>query len=256
MDELSADREFEPNSIPFVVFGTIILFVSWLFFNGGSTLSMFSTRNSGISKIMMVTIVSGTTGGAIATFLKPVVLKEQNKHNKYDVGATTNGILAGLVAITGVCDRIEPWGALIVGIISAFVYCFSCRLLKAINIDDPIEASPVHGFTGFWGLIAVGIFDNQYGLLSGTEGCWSYLLMQLVGAFVIATWTLVMSGAYFLVMRRAGLLRVPLIEEVLGLDIAEHGVHTPKFKDALNESFQRRQSFQKNETPRTNMDGV
>lgn len=160
VDELSTDREFEQNSVPFVVFGTIILFVSWLFFNGGSTLSMFNKRNSGISKIMMVTIVSGTTGGALSTFLKPVIMGERNKHNKYDVGATTNGILAGLVAVTGVCDRVEPWGAFIIGLISAFVYCSSCRLLRVLNIDDPIEASPVHGFTGFWGLIAVGIFDN------------------------------------------------------------------------------------------------
>lgn len=89
-------------------------------------------------------------------------------------------------------------------------------------------------------------------MLSGHQDCGKFFLIQIVGAVVIATWTLVMSGAYFLVMRKAGLLRVPLIEEILGLDIAEHGVHTPKFKDALNESFQRRQSFQKNETPRTN----
>lgn len=243
MSNLNVEDYFEPNSIPFVVFGTIILFVSWMFFNGGSTLDMFASRNNGISKIMMVTMLSGTTGGAIATFLKPVIMKEENKHNKYDVGATTNGILAGLVAITGVCDRVEPWGAFIIGILSAFVYCSSCRLLKTLNIDDPIEAAPVHGFTGFFGLIAVGIFDNQYGLLSFNEGCLSYFAIQIVGALVIITWTLVMSGAYFFIMRKSGLLRVPLIEEVLGLDIAEHGVNTPKFKDKLNESFVRRRSI-------------
>ena len=39
---LERDNEpFEQHSFPFVVFGTIILWVSWLFFNGGSTASMF-----------------------------------------------------------------------------------------------------------------------------------------------------------------------------------------------------------------------
>ena len=32
-------------------------------------------------------------------------------------------------------------------------------LLQALKIDDPVDASPVHGFCGAWGIIAAGLFD-------------------------------------------------------------------------------------------------
>ena len=39
--DMANDNTFEQNSYPFIVYGTILLWVSWLFFNGGSTGDMF-----------------------------------------------------------------------------------------------------------------------------------------------------------------------------------------------------------------------
>ena len=158
--DMANDDSFEQNSYPFVVYGTILLLVSWLFFNGGSTLDIFVPRENNVPKIMMVTILSGMTGGLTAAFLKPFVMKTYSKKNRYDVGALSNGILAGLVAITGVCDRCEPWSAFVIGLCGGVIYTLACKLNEAINVDDPIEASQVHGFNGMWGCIATGIFDN------------------------------------------------------------------------------------------------
>lgn len=166
---MAEDDSFEQNSYPFVVYGTILLWVSWLFFNGGSTFGMFQPRANNAPKIMMVTILSGATSGLISAFLKPLVMRTYSKKSRYDVGALSNGILAGLVAITGVCDRCEPWTAFVIGLIGGIIYTLSCRLEKLLGVDDPIEASQVHGFVGIWGLIAVGIFDNQMGLVSDNE---------------------------------------------------------------------------------------
>ena len=137
-----------------------MLFVSWLFFNGGSTGGMFNARANNAPKIMMVTILAASSGALVAAFLKPIVMRTYSKKNRYDVGALSNGLLAGLVAITGVCDSCEPWSAVVIGIIGGIVYTLACKLNQALNVDDPIEASQVHGFTGMWGLIAVGIFHN------------------------------------------------------------------------------------------------
>ena len=109
---------------------------------------------------MMVTILSGCTGGLVAAFLKPLVMRTYSYKNRYDVGALSNGILVGLVSVTGVCDRCEPWSAFLIGAIGSVVYTLSCKLNERLGVDDPIEASQVHGFGGIWGLIAVGIFDN------------------------------------------------------------------------------------------------
>ena len=159
---LADDTDFENNSVPFVVIGTVILWVSWLFFNGGSTVDMFAPREKGIAKIMMNTIISGASGGLVATFLKPWLTGYKNYLNKkaYSVNSLANGLLAGLVAITGVADAVEPWGALIIGFVGGIVYSLACKLCEIATVDDPIEASSVHGFTGMWGLLAVGIFHN------------------------------------------------------------------------------------------------
>ena len=169
MKEMANDREFEPNSTPFVVVGTILLWVSWLFFNGGSTASMFATREEGISKIILNTILSGTCGGLTASIAKPLIMGTYSHRRRYDVSALCNGLLAGLVAITGACDRVDPWAAIVIGIIGGVVYSGACKLCDVITVDDPIEASSVHGFAGMWGLIAVGIFDNVEGLVSGAD---------------------------------------------------------------------------------------
>ena len=127
---------------------------------------MYADRENSTAKIMMVTILSGVSGGLTAAFLKPFVMRTYSKKNRYDVGALSNGILAGLVAVTGVCDHCEPWSSCVIGLIGGIVYTMACKFMEAIGVDDPIEAAQVHGFTGMWGLIAVGIFDNQNGLIS------------------------------------------------------------------------------------------
>mmetsp|Transcript_28374 Transcript_28374/g.37875 ORF Transcript_28374/g.37875 Transcript_28374/m.37875 type:complete len:127 (+) Transcript_28374:155-535(+) len=115
---------------------------------------------------MMVTILSASSSGIIATFLKPHIMSTYSKRNRFDVTALSNGILAGLVAITGVCDRCDTWAAFTIGLIGGIVYVLACKLSQKVGVDDPVEASQVHGFGGMWGLIAVGIFDNEKGLVS------------------------------------------------------------------------------------------
>ena len=103
--EMAEDTRFEANSFPFIIFGTVLLNVSWLFFNGGSTFTMFAPRKNGASKVIMITMLSGYTAGLVSKFLKPFVMGTYSHSSRYDVGALANGILVGLVAVTGVCDR-------------------------------------------------------------------------------------------------------------------------------------------------------
>ena len=118
VNELQQDDNFEINSFPFVVFGTILLFVGSLFFNGGSVESMFA-RSQHAPKIIMCTIISGATGGLSSAFLKPLIMGTYSRTRRYDVGALCNGVLAGLVSITGVCDHCEPWSAFFIGLIGS-----------------------------------------------------------------------------------------------------------------------------------------
>ena len=135
----------------------------------------------------------------------------------------SNGILGGAVSITGVCDRVEPWSALLIGLFGGVAYSFSCKLTLKLGVDDPIEATQVHGACGLWGIIAIGIFDTKYGLVSDYQESIKLFGVQAFGAIVIVFWVTLCTVPYFLIMKKLNLLRVPLIHEVIGLDIAEMG---------------------------------
>ena len=76
-----------------------------------------------------------------------------------------NSILVGLVSVTASCNNIEPMAAAIIGMVGSLLYLLTQRILNRARIDDPIEASHVHGFSGFWGCLAVGFFDLDSGLI-------------------------------------------------------------------------------------------
>ena len=223
------EEPFTPGSYSFVVIGTFMLWVSWIFFNGGSTYDMFVPRDVGVPKIMMNTLIAGAAGGIIATFLKPHVMGTYTKKSRYDVAALCNGILGGLVAVTASCGNIQPWAGFVIGLCGGIIYVLGCKFLDKVGIDDPLEASAVHGFCGAFGVIATGFFDNSKGLFSGNkEEMGKFFGWQILGMLVIIAWTATLCGVYFFIFHKLGLLRVKLIEEIIGLDISEMGVEEPR----------------------------
>ena len=49
-----------------------------------------------------------------------------------------NGILAGLVSITGGCAVIKPSSAMLIGFIGSFIYYGSSYAIEKLKIDDPL----------------------------------------------------------------------------------------------------------------------
>ncbi|CAM9956060.1 unnamed protein product, partial [Heterosigma akashiwo] len=79
------------------------------------------------------------------------------KAGTHDLAALNNAMLAGAVGITAGCGFVKGWAALIIGVVSYFVFKYSSLLVIAYKIDDPLEASSVHGACGLWGVLAVGL---------------------------------------------------------------------------------------------------
>lgn len=75
-----------------------------------------------------------------------------------------SGILAGLVSITAGCAVVEPHGACFIGAVGGLIYYASAQLLLKLRIDDPLEASSVHFFSGMWGVVSVGMFATKSGI--------------------------------------------------------------------------------------------
>lgn len=118
----------------------------------------------------MNTLLASVVGGLTTLYLKPLILRTYSATTRFDVGTLCNGILVGLVAVTGACDRIENWAAVIIGFISAFFYIGGVAFINKVGIDDPVEACCVHMMGGFWGVLSVGVFDNTKGIIYVREG--------------------------------------------------------------------------------------
>jgi len=159
--------DFRPNNVQSIVLGTFMLWICWLFFNAGSTAQMAELNDMEPDLIMMNTIIAGSAGGFFSVYLKHPLAGTWDGKQRYDVGALCNGILIGLVSITAGCNNVEPWAALIIGALASVVYGLAIRLMRKLKIDDPVEASAVHGFGGIWGLFVVGLFDRDEGVFYG-----------------------------------------------------------------------------------------
>jgi ammonia channel protein AmtB len=116
----------------------------------------------------------------------------------------------------------------------------SSDLLIRVKLDDAVDAIPVHGVNGMWGLIAVGLFSEPermrqaYGTgdypgffysLGGGNGVSANLLgCQGLGILFIFGWSLSIMLPFFLWLNFMGWLRSESVQELVGLDITYGGV--------------------------------
>merc|ERR1719487_403551 len=220
---------YAPHNVPNAALGTFILWFGWYGFNCGSTLYMSGIGEAGSAALVAVnTTLAPAAGGIAAMLLRRFVLSPKAWNVTYVCG----GILGGLVSITAGCGNIHPRGAIIVGFIGGLVYCGAGMLLQKLKIDDPVEAFPVHGACGIWGVLAVPLFDIN--TMTGAGGdlygpgisMGASLMAQVMGCVVIPVWTGIFSGIMFVIIKAAGLLRVEEDHEKMGIDHAEF---SPKF---------------------------
>lgn len=205
-------RAIPGHSIPFVVIGCFILFVGWFGFNPGSVLS---ADGPAVGVAALSTALAGGAGAIAACGYTWI------RSGKPDTAMAGNGLLAGLVAITAGPDVITTWWAVLVGLIGGLIVCVAVPAFDKIRIDDPVGAASVHGVVGAWGVLAVGIFGADVGILRG--GGFEQLGNQIVGVLAITAFVGITMSIVFLGIKATIGLRVSEQEEIEGLDVWEHG---------------------------------
>lgn len=151
---------------------------------------------------------------------------------RVDIVHLINGILGSLVSITAGCFLYRAWEAIVIGAIGSFLTCISMPLIDRFGIDDPVGASAVHGVSGIWGVIAVGLFaDNpvplgttngRMGLFKG--GGWYLLGVQSLSAFALTAWGLGTTYLLLWCIDKIIPIRMDANEELLGADLMEHRI--------------------------------
>jgi len=215
----------EPRAIPghnigYAVIGVFILWFGWFGFNAGSELAADNLL-SFLAMNTLLAAAAGVAGATLVIWLKTGVA---------DVAMAGNGALAGLVSITAPVGAVEPWAALVIGFIGGLIVVYSVLFLDRVKIDDPVGAVSVHGTCGIWGTLSIGLFAKYDDAFLGREdaglfygGGLDQLIMQLVMVLIVIAWVGVTCFALFSVLKATLGLRVEEEEEVMGLDVAEHG---------------------------------
>ena len=215
------------HSLTLGALGCFILWFGWYGFNGAA-----ATTAPQLGSVFLTT----TIAPAVATFV--CMIFTWIKYGKPDVSMCLNASLAGLVGITAGCDVTDAAGSAIIGAVSGLLVIFGVWFLdNVLKIDDPVGAVAVHFFNGVWGTLAVGLFaspdvpENELtGLFYG--GDLELLSKQALGVITVGAWTAVTMTIVFLVIKKTIGLRVTRHEEVVGLDLTEHGL-TSSYADFI-----------------------
>jgi Amt family ammonium transporter len=214
-------RAIPGHNIPFAILGVFILWVGWFGFNPGSEL----LADEFVSAIAVNTMLAAAAG-ALATTITIWL-----KAGKPDLAMIGNGVLGGLVAITGPVGAVDPLPAVLIGAVGGVIVVFSVFFFDKIKIDDPVGAISVHGVCGAWGVLSIGLFAKYDDAFLGREdaglfygGGVEQLAVQALMVVIIAAWVAATSAALFFILKKTIGLRVSREEEIAGLDVLEHGL--------------------------------
>ncbi|TVP84337.1 MAG: ammonium transporter [Alkalicoccus sp.] len=206
----------------YTALGVLILWVGWFGFNGGSTLG---AEGAFFGYVALTTQLAAAAGAVSAMVVVSAVT------GKNDIPTMLNGALAGLVAITASTAFVAPWAAVVIGAAAGLIVHFSMVFFQKQRIDDPIFALSVHGVAGIWGTLSTGFFATPAlaemngglpGLFYG--GGVTQLGVQFTGVAVSALYAFAVSFVILKVLDKVlGGIRVSEEEELIGLDMSEHG---------------------------------
>jgi ammonium transporter, Amt family len=211
-----------PHSLVLSFIGACLLWVGWFGFNAGSALG---------SGPLATSAFINTHFAAAAAALGWTLVEWIDEGKPTALGAIS-GAVAGLVAITPASGFVQPFPALLIGLLAGGFCSFMVFKVKAkLGYDDSLDAFGVHGAGGTLGAVLTGLFATEAinpifgkGVPTGAiDGHWAQVLHQIAG--VAIAWGISIVGTLvllFLVDKIIG-LRVSAEDEAAGLDLSQHG---------------------------------
>jgi len=212
---------YRPHNVPFVALGATLLWFGWFGFNAGSEFVA-----DGVAGLALLNTVVAS-GAALVSWM----IVERVKVGKPTLVGAATGLVAGLVVITPAAGFVEPWAAIIMGLIVSPICYFAISFCKAkIGYDDALDAFGCHAVGGIVGGICTGVFCvpelswTDFGGLLYT-GDVSLLCSQIAGIAVTILFVGILDVVLAFIVKACfkGSLRVSEEKEAQGLDIAAHG---------------------------------
>jgi ammonium transporter, Amt family len=217
-DLVGRARTFRAHNTHLTIMGLMLIFTGFYgfyaaclviqstLFPGWVDIYLDPTTLGSIAMVITFGFAGGFTGGWFAS--------------KGDPFWTLSGGLAGVISVSAGADVYHPSLAYLISISGGMVAVFVGLWIEhKLRIDDAVGAVAVHGFTGFYGVLMVGIFAGGYP--TGALDVESSLGGQLMGIMAFLPLGFLPGFLAAWVLKKLNLLRVPPEVELEGLDMAE-----------------------------------
>ena len=198
------------TNIPFASIGVLILWFGWMGFNGSGNFEFTDLTPLAILNTN-IAAATGMLGALSINFI--------TKSNNGYLVSLFNGVLGGLVAITACAYYCTPLAAMLLGFVTGIIVDLSTYVLRKLNLDDAINAIPVHLFGGICGCVLLPFFIREEFLL--TSDRMTQFGVQLIGVIVNFMWVYGLSFVVFKLINKIYPMRVTFEEEEKGLNIVE-----------------------------------
>lgn len=221
-DDSGNPQHLPGHSVIFVMLGAFILAFGWFGFNVGTQtiyLSDGGFQGEALGRVALITTL-GMGAGAVSSMVVTTIIG-----GAANPTFTANGLIAGLVAVTGAAVHVTWWGGILLGAVGgAAAYPVYYYTLTRLQIDDVCGVFAVHGFAGAIGTILIP-------LLAVSGGSWSPLgpaqiLMQIIGVAILAVWAIGVTVITLKIIDIWVPIRVSEEAEKKGLDKSEHKTST------------------------------
>jgi Amt family ammonium transporter len=206
-----------PHNLPMTVLGAGLLWFGWFGFNAGSALAA-----DGLSVRAFVSTHMAAAAGTLAW-----MFTEWIHRGKPTVLGAASGCIAGLGTITPASGFVQPVFALLIGAAAGMI-CYGAVMLKGrLGYDDSLDVVGVHCVGGVLGTLATGLFATKLVNPGGADGLFygnpKQLAIQALATGVVLVYSFVVTYALLKLLDKLMGLRVSREDEVMGLDLSEHG---------------------------------
>lgn len=208
-----------PNNLVITMLGAGLLWVGWFGFNAGSSVS------SGLSTAQALT---ATQAAAAAGALTWIVIEGLHQGKATALGFAS-GILAGLVAVTPAAGVVQPYGAMILGVLASVICYMAIQVKNRLGYDDSLDAFGIHGVGGIVGALFLSFFIRPSWMAEaaaahgGTWTAWNQLGVQALAVGIAIAFAATMTFVILYLLNKVVKLKSDENDEMAGLDRAYHG---------------------------------
>jgi Amt family ammonium transporter len=209
-----------PNNLVITMLGAGLLWVGWFGFNAGSSIS------SGLSTAQALTATQVAAASGALTW----IIIESFHQGKSTALGFASGILAGLVAVTPAAGVVQPYGAMIIGLLASLICYKAIQLKNKLGYDDSLDAFGIHGVGGVVGALFLTFFIRPSWMKEaaavasdGTWSVWNQLSVQALAVVIAIVFASAMTFVIIWTLNKFIKIRSSEDDEMAGLDRSYHG---------------------------------